>query len=161
MPKKMPDNIPVSLQSASKALQTADHMVYITFPLIKENRLLIKILSEIYSAVLSLVNVVLQYDSAYKRVILTENASENFRIFREKCSPRFGISPAELEKIIEIFKLMEEHKASPMEFVRRDKFVIMSDNLKTDTLTLDRLKDYLRTSKCLLQKVGDRIQARG
>ena len=156
----MPDKILVYLQSASKALQTADHMVYITFPLIKENRLLIKILSEIYSAVLTLVNIILQYDSSYKRIILTENASENFRVFREKCSPRFGISSAELEKIVEIFRLMKEHKASPMEFVRRDKLVIMSDNLKTDTLTLDRLKDYLLVSKGLLQKVSVRIQAR-
>ena len=157
----MPDKFLLSLQDAYKSLQTADHMVYITFPLIKENRLLIKILSGIYCAVLALVNAMLQYDFAYKRVILTENAKENFKIFREKCAPRFGISADEMEKIIEIFRLMGEHQASPMEFVKGNKFVILSDNLKTDALTLGRLKDYLITSKNLLKKVSDKIKTKG
>ncbi|MFH0831304.1 MAG: hypothetical protein V1886_00340 [archaeon] len=157
----MPETAQLALQSASKALQTADHMVYITFPLIRENRLLIKILSEIYSAMLSLVNLMLQYEASYKRIAMTENAQENFRLFREKCSPRFGISPSELEVIIDVFKLMEEHKASPMEFTRQDKLVIMSDNLKTETVTLDRLKGYLLASKNILQKVTTRVCAKG
>lgn len=135
-------------------------MIYITFPLIKDNRLLIKILSEIYTAMLAIVNAVLQYDYIYKRIMLYDDAKTNFKTFRERCAPRFSISQDEVSKIIEIFRLMEEHRNSPMEFTRRDKFVILSDNLATNVITLDKLKDYFLTTKNILQKVGDKIMAK-
>ncbi len=149
-----------ALESASKTLQTADHMIYITFPLIKDNRLLIKIFSEIYSVILAVVNAVLQYDYAYKRIMLYDDAKTNFKNFKEKCAPRFGISEEEVVKIIEIFKIMEGHRQSPMEFVRRDKFVILSESLQTDVVTIEKLKEYLFTAKNILQKVSNKIKNR-
>lgn len=150
-----------ALDSASKTLQTADHMIYITFPLIKDNRILIKIFNEIYTTLLSLVNTVLQYDYAYKRVMLYNDAKINFRNFREKCAPRFGITQEEVAKIIEIFKVMEKHTQSPMEFVKNDKFVILSDSLQTDVVTIEKLKEYLLTTKNIMQKVSNKIKNRG
>ncbi len=149
-----------ALESASKTLQTADHMAYITFPLIKDNRLLIKIFSEIYASVLSVVNAVLQYDYAYKRIILYSDARINFKNFREECAPRFGITSEEVVKMIEIFKIMEEHRQSPMEFVKMDKFVILSDSLQTDVITIEKLKEYLLVAKKILQKVTNKIEKR-
>jgi hypothetical protein len=155
------DKFLLSLGSAFKVLQTADHMIYITFPLIKENRLLIKILNEIYTAVLTTINVVLQYDYSYKKIVLHKDAGLNFNTFKEKCAPRFGISQDEIAKIVEIFKLIEEHRQSPMEFVRQDKFVILSDNLSTDVVTVEKLKDYLLTAKNILQKVRNKVTMGG
>lgn len=150
-----------ALESASKTLQTADHMIYITFPLIKDNRLLIKIFSEIYSVILAIVNAVLQYDYAYKRIMLYNDAKINFKNFKEKCAPRFGITEEEIVKIIEIFKIMEGHRQSPMEFVRKDKFVILSETLQTDVVTVEKLKGYLFTAKNILQKVNGKIKNKG
>lgn len=150
-----------ALESASKTLQTADHMIYITFPLIKDNRLLIKIFSEIYSVILAIVNAVLQYDYAYKRIMLYNDAKINFKNFKEECAPRFGITEEEIVKIIEIFKIMEGHRQSPMEFVRKDKFVILSETLQTDVVTVEKLKEYLFTAKNILQKVNSKIKNRG
>jgi hypothetical protein len=149
-----------ALESASKTLQTADHLIYITFPLIKDNRLLIKIFSEIYTSVLSVVNAVLQYDYAYKRIMLYSDARTNFKNFREKCAPRFGITSEEVVKMIEIFKIMEEHRQSPMEFVKMDKFVILSDSLQTDVVTIEKLKEYLLVARKILQKVNNKIENR-
>lgn len=157
---KIMEKFILSIDSASKTLQTADHMIYITFPLIKDNRILIKIFGEIYAAILGTINAVLQYDYAYKRIMLYNDAAANFKNFREKCAPRFGISQEEMARIIEIFKIMEGHKQSPMEFVKSDKFVILSDTLKTDIVTIEKLKEYLVLAKSMLQKVNDRIKNR-
>jgi hypothetical protein len=149
-----------ALEAASKTLQTADHMVYITFPLIKDNGLLIKIFIQIYTAILDIVNAILQYDYAYKRIVLYNDVKANFKSFREKCAPRFGITPEEVKSIIEIFKVMEEHRQSPMEFVKMDKFVILSDSLQTDIVTIGKLKEYLSIAKNILQKATNRIRDR-
>lgn len=157
----MQDNFLVTLQSASKALQIADHMIYITFPLIKENRLLIKILSEIHATLLSIINTVLQYEYGYKRIVLYNDARMNFNTFKDKCAPRFNISQDEVAKIIEIFRLVEKHKKSPMEFARKDKLVILSDNLHTETISIEKLKEYLFIAKNILQRVSERVKERG
>jgi hypothetical protein len=150
----------LSLDSASKLLKTADHMTYITFPLVKEKRLLIKILDEIYTAMLNVINAILQYEYAYKRIVLYKDAKINFRTFREKCAPRFNINQDEIAKIMEIFRVIEKHKQSPMEFIRKDKLVILSDNLHTDTITLDKLKEYLIVAKNTLKKAENMIKSK-
>ncbi len=142
----------VSLDTAERMLKTADHMTYITFPLIRDKRLLIKILGEIHGSMLNIINAILQYEYVYKRIVLYGDASMNFKTFREKCAPRFGISPQEIDKMIELFAIMEKHKQSPLEFVRKDKFVIMSDNSHMNILTTESLKEFLILSKEILRK---------
>lgn len=150
-----------SLESADRTLRTADHMTYITFPLIKDKRLLIKILSEIYSSVLNIINAILQYEYFYKRIVLYQDAGMNFKTFRERCAARFGISQENIGKVVNLFEVIEKHKQSPLEFVRKDKFVIMSDNAHTDTVTTENLKEFLILAKDMLKKANSVIQKGG
>ena len=59
-----------NLDKSASLLQTADHMLYMTYPLIREKRLLLKILNETYLVVLGIVNAILQYEYFYKRINL-------------------------------------------------------------------------------------------
>ena len=147
-----------SLEYATKSLQTADHMAYITFPLVKEKRLLLKILSEIHSSILNTINAILQYEFYWKRINLYSDAKSNFDIFRHKCAPRYKISPEQINKVIEIFSLIERHKKSPFEFVKDDKIVIMSEGMRTDTITLEKIKSYLLETKDILKKANTVIK---
>jgi len=140
------------LEKANNALRTADHMIYVTFPLIKEKRLLVKILDEIYESIKNILNAILLQENFAGRITLNKDTKTNFIIFGEKCAPRYNISQEELSEIIEISRLIEQHKKSPLEFVRKDKFVIMSENLHTETITLDKLKDWLFIAKDIFRK---------
>lgn len=150
-----------SLETAARTIKTADHMTYITFPLLKDKRLLIKILSEIYLAMLNIVNAVLQYEYYYKRIVLYKDARMNFNTFVEKCSSRYSISQEDVRRILDIFTIIEKHKQSPMEFVRREKLVIMSDNMQTESISIERLKEYLILTKEILRKVNEVISRKG
>ena len=59
-----------NLEKAEKIVQTTDHMIYVTFPLFKDKRLLLKILLEIKIAVSSCINSILQYEYLYKKISL-------------------------------------------------------------------------------------------
>jgi len=146
-----------SLNKALRALQTADHMTYITFPLIKEKRLLLKILSELNTAVLNAMNAILQYEYYYKRIEVYADARDNFNTFKEIAS-EYQISPEQLKSIIEILNLAEKHKKSPFEFVKEDKIVIMSNGMKTDTLNLEKIKQFLIEVKDVLRKASLKIK---
>lgn len=149
-----------NLDKASKNLQTADHLLYMTYPIVKEKRLLLKILNEVHAVVLSIVNAILQYEYLYKRIDLYKDARINFQIFREKCAPRFKITREQISKILEIFSLAEKHKKSPFEFVKDDKIVIMTNSFKTDIVNVEKMKDYIFTSKDLLKKADSIIRNR-
>ena len=132
-----------NLEKAKKNLQIADHLIYMTYPLLKEQRLLIKILEELYGVLSIIINAVLQHEYMYKRIRLYSDEKSNFSLFGTKCAERYGITQEQVKNIQKIFYLIEKHKKSPMEFIRNNKFIIMSDNLKTESVALENLKEYL------------------
>jgi len=146
----------ISLEKAKNQLQTADHLTYITFPVVKENRLLLKVLEQIYQSLINTINAILQYEYAYKRIQIYGDAKENFRTFR-KLALKYSLTEEQLDKIIKIMTLAEKHKKSPFEFVRKDKIVIMSNGMKTDTITLENIKSFLSETKDMIRKVSHNI----
>ena len=141
-----------SLEEAKRMIKTVDHMIYVTYPLLKENRLLIKILEQINNAVFNIINAIMQHEYMYKRIRLYSDVRANIEIFETKIAPRYAIQPEYIVGIKHIFALIEKHKKSPMEFVRNNKFIIMSESLETENVTLDKLKFFLTISKEILKK---------
>lgn len=146
-----------NLEKSEKTIQTASHLLYVTYPLVKDKRLLLKILSEIKNGIASCMNAVLQYEYLYGRIRLSSDPKLNFRKFLEKCCPRYNISETEIRKIVKLFEIVEKHKTSPFEFVKEDKIVILSDNMNSEIITLEKVKEFLNSSKIVLQKAKDII----
>jgi len=141
-----------NILTAEKKIQTADHMIYVTFPLIKDKRLLLKITQEIKNAVTDCITSILQYEYLYKRINLYKDSKLNFKTFIEKCAPRYRIKKEEINLILELFDFVEKHRKSPFEFVKDDKVVILSNGLKPKTLTVEKTKEFLIAVKNILRK---------
>ena len=141
-----------SLIEAEKIIQIVDHIIYMTFPLIKDKNLLLKTLSETKTVVTKCINSILQYEYLHKRITLYKESKSNFRIFREKCAQRYKITEKEIKLILELFELAKKHKKSPMEFVRKEKIVILSENSEPDIFTLEKSKEFLILAKNILEK---------
>lgn len=141
--------------AAEKKIQTADHMIYVTFPLIKDKRLLLKILQEIKNAVMDCISSILQYEYLYKRITLYKNPKSNFKIFIEKCAPRYQITKEEINLILELFDFIEKHRESPFEFIKDNKVIILSNDLNPKTLTIEKTKEFLMLVKNILRKTRE------
>jgi len=144
-----------NIVAAEKKIQTADHMIYVTFPLIKDKRLLLKILQEIKNAVMDCISSILQYEYLYKRITLYKNPKSNFKIFIEKCTPRYQITKEEINLILELFEFIEKHKERPFEFIKDDKVIILSNSLNQKTLTIEKTKEFLMLVKNILRKTRE------
>ena len=140
------------LAEAERIIKTADHLVYITFPLVKDKKLLLKILSETKIVITNCINSILQYEYLYKRIRLYKDPKTNFRTFREKCAPRYKITKEEIEMIIELFEIVENHKQSSFEFVKNEKIIILSENLEQKSLTVEKIKEFVLIAKNVLKK---------
>ena len=147
-----------NIEEAEKTIQTADHMIYITFPLIKDKRLLLKVLQETKTAVTNCISSILQYEYLYKRITLYKNSKVNFKTFVERCAPRYKITREEINLISDLFDLVEKHKESPFEFVKEEKVVILSENMKPKTLTVEKTKEFLMLAKDILRKTRETMK---
>ncbi|HJO14885.1 MAG TPA: hypothetical protein QGG70_02440 [Candidatus Pacearchaeota archaeon] len=145
-----------NLKEAARHLQIADHMTYVTFPLINDHRLLLKIFDEIYGSIIGCVNAILNYEAMYKRIKLYSGINDNFNTFA-RIGKNYNLSNEQVKRIKELIELNKKHKKSAMEFVRQDKVVIMSDNLGTQVLDLITIKKYLLLAKELMMKVREKI----
>tara|TARA_Y100000310_G_scaffold5449_1_gene6372 strand:- start:5938 stop:6405 length:468 start_codon:yes stop_codon:yes gene_type:complete len=147
-----------NLAKAVKNLQIADHMTYITYPLVNDRRLLLKIFDEIYKAIIGCINTILNYEYLYKRIRLYKENSENMETFFNKCAKNYELSNEQIKKIKEIIEVNKQHKQSAMEFVKKDKIIILSDNLGTQTIDLQKVKEYLLLAKELLMKTNLKVK---
>ncbi|MEM2956324.1 MAG: hypothetical protein QW041_02005 [Candidatus Pacearchaeota archaeon] len=147
----------LKFEEAKKALRTAEHMVYITYPLLKENRLLLKALEEIYLAVKIAIDLILKREYELKRIKIYSDSKTNMVIFEQKCALRYNFIAEEIEGIKRIINLFERHKLSPMEFARHNKLIIMSDDLRTESITLPILKNMLSIAKKVVRKTENSL----
>lgn len=133
------------IEEAQRTLKVADHMIYVSYPLIKEGRLLIKALEEIGKAIEACIKYVLDE----KDYVDSKTHFEDFI----KASQKYNISEIQINKIKTVLEFVERRRKSPMEFSREGKAVIMHNDLNTESVTTELLKDYIETAKELLKKL--------
>jgi hypothetical protein len=141
-----------NLYEAEQLIKKIDHMIYVTYPLIQDKRLVLKIISETKNAIIKCLNSILQYEYMYKRIRLTKDPKENMKIFKVKCASKYNISIEEIKLMSELFELIEKHKKSPFEFRKKEKIVILSENSHPKIIVIDDAKKFLVLAKGILIK---------
>jgi hypothetical protein len=142
-------NIQKYLEDALKHINIADHMVYTTYPLVNEKKLLLKILEQLNKSLISLV-----YSSLLlKNIKITNNNNLNIKSFK-KVSSTFSITKKESIVIEDIFNLSNNHIKSAIEFTRKERVIIMMDDLKTIPVDMKTMKIYLSTLKSIYLKLN-------
>ena len=143
-----------NLKEALRNLQIADHMAYLTYPLINEKRILLKIFDEIFKTVTNCVSAVINYEAMLKRVSVSEDRFVNLENFVRKFSGEFDLNERQINLLLDIYEINKQHEDSAIEFVRKDKMVIMSDSLGLRTLDIGKIKEFLIFSKEFLMKIN-------
>jgi len=147
------------IREANKALKTADHMLYVTMPVVNDNKIMMLVTENLCKAVVGAMDVILYYDRLYKRIGPHGDAFQmRYETFKNKCAARYNFSNENVALIRDIRKIMEARKKSPIEFSRRDSFVICSPSYRTETITIERLKNFMNQSKEFISKVNRIIE---
>ena len=146
-------------REAVKSLKKADHLTYMTLPLVKDNKLVLPILENIHLAMMQGMDALLEYERAYKRISFLPNTfTGRYEIFRDKLINKYNITKEEARLIWELKEMINAHKQSPVEFSRPGKFVICNENFRTRSVTIQELKQYILITKGFLKKVETSIK---
>ena len=138
--------------SAIKSLKSADHILTMTFPLIKDPKLLLAVLQNVCKSFDHGANAVLQYEYMYKRISrVPEELNLKIKYLN---SNRLKIEKSLLHTYVELKQLNEGYKKSPVTFSRQNKFIICANDYKTMELTPDLLKNYISKAKVFISHVN-------
>ena len=129
-------------------LKLANHVLGVTYPLVKDPKLLVNVVDNLFLALTNALTSVLHYDRLFKQIPPFHDTFESkFTMFQAKCVLRYKIDGSYLRLIQEIKEIVLLHRSSPVEFRRKDRFVICSDNFNTHEISADKIKDYLKKTK--------------
>lgn len=123
---------------AYQSLKLAEHMLIRTYPMVDDPKLILAISEDIHIALFSMVEALYGKDA-------------DLGVFKEKAVSS-GFNSDEIELVKRLDNIIQEHKDSPVEFTRKDKFVICDDSYNTDSITLDDMKKYLFEARLFVEK---------
>jgi|TARA_Y100000310_G_C20545742_1_gene745474 hypothetical protein len=149
------EEIKSMLDSANLFIKRADHMFYVTYPLVKDSKLIITMAENINRGLLCAVDAILMYEKLYKRIsIYPEDYMVKMDMFKDSIARRYNIDREHIVLIQDMKKFLDERKKSGVEFVKDDKYVLFNQKREVKSLGIDKLKQNLNMSKDFLRKVN-------
>ena len=148
-------DIKIMLDKANQFIKRADHMFYITYPLVRDNKLIIAMAENISNGLICAMDSVLMYEKLYKRIsIYPEDFNVKIDIFRGSIARRYNIEREHITLIQDLRRFLEERKKSGVEFVRNDRYVLFNQKKELKSLGIDKIKENLNISKEFIKKVN-------
>jgi len=139
---------------ARKRIDIAHHMMTITYPAVQDSKLLLGILENIFLAQANAMSALLYHERLFKRIPPFQDTFESkLNMLQFKCAKQYDINPEEIKMLQEVKEIIANHKKSPFEFAKKDKFVICSNEYKLDTISPIKVKEYLQKTKALTEKM--------
>src|SRR3989344_7866280 len=142
------------LSYRTKALQQyeiAYHLLNVTFPLVKDPKLLVGVMQNIFNSLEFGVEAILDYE---KQLGLVPDyhfkMQSKLDLFKLKSAKRHNIPQPLIDVIFYLHNALEMHKKSPMAFQRGNKFVVCTHDYQMQTISIDDIKDYLEKNRKFL-----------
>lgn len=134
---------------AKRNLDIAEHILTVTYPLLKDTKLLLGVSENIFLGLTNSMSSVLHYELIFKRIPpFYEDFDSKLNVFGRKVIPRHNIKRDNLILLQEVKDLVLKHKKAPVEFVRKDNLVMCDDEYKdVETLSAPKLRDLLERAK--------------
>jgi|TARA_B100001964_G_C14254832_1_gene611831 hypothetical protein len=141
--------------AANKKLQLADHMLTMTYPMVKDPHLLLSSVENLFLTFSYGMGSVLHYERVFKRIPpFPDNFTSKFELFRDKCTKKYGIDTEYLKIIKDLRDIIIAHRKSPIEFSRNERFVICNGDYRTRAISLNEVKSYVQKAKLFIKNVS-------
>lgn len=147
------------ISQAKGKVKAADHMLTQTYPLINDPKILVAVVNNLFTGCNYAMFSVLNFERTYKRIpLFSTNFEQAYSLFKNGVSPRYNLNKEEVRLLRILNDIIQEHKRSPVEFSRRDKFVICNDSYQIRTINVTQIKKYINLGKLLVKHCSEIIE---
>jgi len=138
---------------ARRKVGVADHILEHTYPLVKDPKLLLSALQNLSDAIDAGVEaLLLQYGHEVPRSF-GDRIEELRRVQR--------VPDGFVRFVNEVRDTLQDHRESPVEFVRSQRFVICDPDYRLRTLAEDQVKGYVRRAKVFIAMMEEKVHDAG
>ncbi|MEM2955046.1 MAG: hypothetical protein QW625_03810 [Candidatus Nanoarchaeia archaeon] len=143
------------LNSAKKQMELIEHMIYVTYPLVNENKLLLVMLNNIIKCARTSLQSLLEFERISKNISGWDNSflGEIF-IYKQKIEQKYALNPKYfrfLQKLCELEKIDLE---SNVRFKRGERYILSLANFeKIFELDLNLIKKYASLTKNFIEDI--------
>lgn len=149
------EQIPLVLKEANRLFRNSDHLTYMTYPLVQDKRLLLRILENLNTSLSKFMEVLLYYDFVYEHgEKYPESFGARFDFFRRNCAKKYGVGETQMNMIREIHDIAEERSKSTMEFIRGGDYIIATKDFKLRRVGIEQIKKWINESRSFVMKVN-------
>ena len=140
-------------QKAQQKLKLAEQMLNVTYPLANDSKLLVNLTEQIFLAMNHMMASLLHHERIFQRIPnIPDNFEGKISVFKKSCMERYNISQETIQTLEELRNIILKHQNSPVEFRRRDHYVICEENYHTIIISVKQIKDYLEKSKLFIEE---------
>ncbi|PIN91294.1 hypothetical protein COU57_01215 [Candidatus Pacearchaeota archaeon CG10_big_fil_rev_8_21_14_0_10_32_14] len=147
-----------NLYESKRKLRIADHLIYMTLPVVKEKRIYLSILNELNLSLKYLMDSLIEFEYKNKNIALYKDNLKNLSTFFSLCQIKYAIPLSDIKTLKELLLISEEHKKSAVELFDKNSVFILSDNLKSSMLTIDKLKEFDLSLRRSIGKISPIIE---
>ncbi len=149
------ENHQLLVKEAWRAFDTADHLAYVTYPLVKEDKLVMTITDHINNALQHAMNALLEYERLYKRIsYIPSEFMSKIDMLKQTILPRYRMQEYS-NMILEMRNIIESHKKSDIEFARRGKIFIYSNSYNNlRSIGIDNVKKQLVNARKFIENIA-------
>ena len=144
------------LRDAINYFKTADHLTYVTYSLLKDQKLMLPIVNNLYSASVSAIAALLHHEKIYKRVdAFPLDIDSRIRLFEDVAKNK-KINSNIVKAVKELRYIIKEQKDSPLEFARKEKLIICNNDYSSiNVIDINKIKGYTTNVRELLKIVSN------
>jgi len=149
------DKIKIAVSQAKNFFNTADHLAYVTYPLLKDNKLFVVVINNLYMSMLKGMDAVFYTERLNKRIdFVPYDVDSRIAVFEKEIAPRLRVDIKIFKTIKDLKFIVEQHRESPVEFSRMNKFVICNhDYSVVKTVDIEIVKSYILNVRSFLHFV--------
>ncbi len=141
------------LREAQDKLLQADHLAFSTYPRVQEPKMLALVVEDVNVIFLNCMEALLSYERLYKRIEPVKgDFSSELMLLRSHCFKRYGYPAQVASMIAEVKALVDKKRTCPIEFRRKDNYILCSGDYKLDALNFKVVKDYVYGAKRFLDR---------
>ena len=135
-------------EKANYYLELADHMTKITYNVVKNPKLMLTMIENLFLSMTNTMTSILIYEKTNNRSIsFKDNFASKLIVFMEKCVPKYNIRKEHTKLMEELKGIIISRRKSPVEFQRGTSLVICSENYSMKIITIDKIKKYVEKAR--------------
>lgn len=142
------------LEKSIDRLQSSNHMLTVSYPLLKDTKILLSVATNLLKACEFAMNALLEMAKHRKIISSYKNDfTHKYNLLIQKVLNEFEVSKIHLKTISRLKEIIKTHKKSSVEFTRKKKFVMASESYELRTLSENDLKNFYQKTKKFVKEV--------